>query len=70
MCQKNKQKQETVLPAFLLNVATFLSFTLPRTNLVATTLSGWGFNLLALVQLVLMSLLVIRFFRQKKSSRS
>ncbi|MET3558808.1 hypothetical protein ABID29_001936 [Streptococcus rupicaprae] len=63
MCQKNKQKQETVLPVFLLNVATFLSFTLPRTNLAATTLSGWGINLLSLFQLGIMLALVIKSLR-------
>lgn len=58
------------ITALLLNIVTFVSFVLPRTDLSATTLSGWGFNLLAFVQLVLLALLVIRFFRQRQSPRS
>lgn len=68
MCQRDRCKQ--AIGALPLNVVTFVSFVLPRTDLAATTLSGWGFNLLALFQLVLILLLLIRFFRPMKSSRS
>lgn len=68
MCRRNKQKQ--AIAALPLNVVTFVSFVLPRTDLAATTLSDWGFNLLALFQLVLILLLLIRFFRPMRFSRS
>lgn len=52
------------IAALLLNVVTFVSFVLPRTDLSATTLSGWGFNLLAFVQLVLIGILLVRLVKQ------
>lgn len=57
------------MPALLLNISTFSLFVFPRVNLAATTLSGWGFNLLALIQLVMLFSLIFRLFK-KESDRS
>lgn len=65
MCKRDKQKQTIV--ALPLNVVTLINFVLPRTDLVATTLSGWGFNLLALVQLVMIGILLVRLVKQLKT---
>lgn len=62
MCRRDKQKQAIV--ALPLNVVTFISFVLPRTDLSATSLSGWGFNVLALVQLVMIGILLVRLVKQ------
>lgn len=65
MCRKDKQKQ--AIAALPLNVVTFVSFVLPRTNPSAATLSGWGFNLLALVQLVMIGILLFRLVNQLRT---
>lgn len=62
MCRRDKQQQ--AIGALLLTVVTFVSFVLPRTDLSATSLSGWGFNLLALVQLVMIGILLVRLVKQ------
>lgn len=58
MCRRDKQRQG--IAALPLNIVTLMMFTLPRTDLSATSLSGWGFNLLALVQLVMIGILLVR----------
>lgn len=65
MCRRDKQKQ--AIAALPLNVVTFVSFVLPRADLAATTLSGWGFNLLALVQLVMIGILLVRLAKQLRT---
>lgn len=62
MKQSHQHKQ--ALAALLLNTVTFLAFVLPRVDLSARTLSGWGFNLLALIQLMMIAILLVRLIKK------
>lgn len=65
MKSSSPQTKQICLAVLGLNFITFALFVLPRTDLSATTLSGWGFNLLALVQLVMIVILLVRLWSKK-----